>query len=328
MSLLKPYFENFLGQLHQQKDETPQFQLIISLTFIVLFFTRFLFQLLLNQCFVKRKPEPSHPLLQRAYELARPTLPEPNELVDLSKATEKTIEELNAWFRAARQQDRSIVKCQRLGEALWRFLILLTSVLSVVAVHNKYLPDWKAQLIRTCLHSHLLLLHLISVRQIPFVEFIVVAGDIATRACLVSVFDSRLGEIIAVTHDSVDCLLEFSKSLDFLGFSNIAKIVFLIFTCAWAYLKLYVFPLFIYHMGWFRLRTSPEELPVKAAILAQVAFDAFGFWTLLSIAKQGFWSTNAPTRRQNRGDSLSSATSQDYESDSSLSSNLRDYKDD
>jgi hypothetical protein len=293
--------------------------------FVALCVGRQLLQTIVDRCCIRKRPQ-ANAILRSAYELARPMLPDPNELKDLSKSTGKTIEDLNSWFRAARAQDRSAVVASRTGEAIWRFLLLSTSVVLVFLPGlNGALTFAQGRAIRSCIHLQLLAMHAISFPSMAINEFLNVFIEHSARATLIALVDIRLSELVSITHDSVDAALEFSRILDLLGFVNLAKLAFLAFIGAWTMLRFYVFPSGLYTLGFLGSpsKITHATLPVYCALFVQASFDIREYWTCLTVAKNAFWSAAVPSRRANRGDSLSSATSLDYESDSSLSSNLR-----
>jgi len=306
-----------------------------------LFFAKLVLHLLTLRLFRRKSPATSDAhfkSLKQVYAQVRPMLPEPNELIELSKSTGKTIEDLNSWFRTMRAHERSLVVASRLSEAVWRLAMLALSVGLVLdlryRVTNVDLNARQVQLLRGCIHLHLLGLHLLSVRSMPFAEFLIVGFEMVVRFGLVAFSDNKLSELVTLTHDSTDALLEFSKFVDLIGLPNVAKLVFVMFAGAWVSLKSYFFISELVKSGYVSGAVPLAELRKRIAsdqvllytymgILAQISFDIGGLSTIFSISRAAFWAKAVPARRSARGDSLSSVTSLDYESDSSISSTLR-----
>ena len=299
----------------------------VALGFVSMFMQRII-------AFFKIQSKPLHVReLIVAYQQAKSAMPDPNELKELSKSTGRTIEELNQWFRSARSYDRSVIAAERLHEAIMRLLLLSTSFVSVLGVHERYLTSSQAKQLRVSIYMQLLLGHVLAKSTMPNREFFLIGLEIFTRLLSNVLLIPALSELIIVTHDSVDISFELSKVLDLVGRPTLATVAFAIFGFQWIAVRMAMFaqgladlsvPKFIVE-GTFGMETA-------VVLWVIILFDLWGCITVLRIAYSSFWSSNVTSRRVNRGDSLSSATSMEYESDSSLSSNLRwdttHYKDD
>ena len=299
--------------------------------FLFIIVSKHIIQTLLNFAVIIRTRLEYNEQLEKIYQASKPLLPEPNELKELTKVTNKNIEELKSWFNTRRSIERSSVRSNRLGESILRFFCFFTSfifsselLLNFPVVSSFVLTTaFSLQNLRVALHSSILFQHILSFHSTPKREFFSVLIEMVLRLCLIGVFNENVSEIIAFTHDSVDSLLELSKILDLIGFVTFAKLIFFIFFFLWGWMRLYLTPLMMYVTQDIKLDDFLENNNVLllSCYLIQLAYDMNGFISIFATIKQACWST--AERRSNRGDSLSSATSIDYESDSSLSSNLK-----
>lgn len=277
---------------------------------------------------IKSKPSAVKELIV-SYDMARPGLPEPNELKELSKSTGKGIEELNQWFRLAKAHDRSLVVAERMHEALMRMLLLVGCCAAVIARQNAVLTQTEADVIRMALYFQIFMLHLVAFNGTKIREFSLIGVEILVRMGLIVVVPLDLSELISLTHDSVDYIFESSKFLQLAGHYSVASFTFFMFFLAWSILRVGIFSQGLFESGVFSLVSNGSLTGVSAVLLSILClFDVWGLSQVLKLAYSGFWAANV-TPRKSRSDSLSSNTSMEYDSDSSLSSNLRwdKYKD-
>jgi len=288
---------------------------------ILLFVPRNLTQLITRMIFKRGDRVESNAELEQAYKAARPMIPEPNELIELSRSTGKTLEEVSFWFRNRRAIDRTELKANSISECVWRVLIF-SSCLFLSLYPDAIQSKSEGHLIRTSLQTHLVLIQIFSWGTMPVNEYLLVLAESVNRLCLVSFFGLPLSILTGQMHDSVDLFFEVSKVVDATGLVGAAKILYFAFFVFWLYFRLVSFPWKLFQS------TMIEDNLALALIMVQLLFDWIGFYSVFLTVRTAFWSATITPRRVNRGDSLSSATSMDYESDSSLSSNLKGEKDD
>lgn len=247
-------------------------------------------------------------------------------LQDLAKSQGKTIEEMNHWLRMNRDLERSRVKHTRMLESTWNLCLLG----AVVAANAWGDGSGLGKTVAFMIHAHFLCVHVLSVRSVPTrSEFLVVLFELMVRLGLAAVPPSEFVRVVVLTHDAVDAVFEVSKLASLVGFHAVGKGVFAVFTGVWFYVRTVRFPLFAWENQ--HLLDSQDEnvaVALRALVGAQLAFDVYGFYFIFFTAKNAFWTGAGAAKRLIRADSVSSISTQEYDTDSSLSSNLREDPDD
>lgn len=286
-----------------------------------LFVGRYVLGLVLRALMQRTAPPPPHPALDQVY-AARGSCqsPDANEAVEIAKQTKLPLEEVNAWFRQKLQSIREANRTKQTIECLWAFGVLAGSALLV--------GNWKARL---ALHVHLVLLHLASFGDTSRTEFALVLGELVAKACVVGWCTLPWSDLMSQTHDTVDASFELVKLVSLSKrFHRASRGLFVGFALAWVGLKL----------AWFArqvaLGVSADPLalaPEFAPLLALVGFDLNGAVVIADTIRGAFWTerdllsaTSVRTvRRDSDASSQGFSSSHEYDSDSSMSSNLKHY---
>lgn len=290
-----------------------------GLTVLALFAARYLLGLLLRALSQRTKsPTALHEQLNSVYQervkLHAP-LPDPNESIELAKELKLGLEEVNTWFRTKSQFDREQVRTRRMIESLWLFIIYTTSAVVVAQDNQKF---------RVALYLHLITLHVVSgSRGMPASEFVFVLGEFIARTVVFAVAPVQFGNALAVTHCSVDALFEFTRLVGLSRFRKASRGLFVMFAIAWFAVKL----------AWFGKQVQqaqPDQEVTLVAVGLVVLFDLANTITVLTTLRDAFWSIDESTgvQKARRDSDLSSAgysSSHEYDSDSSISSQLKHY---
>ncbi|KAH9249355.1 hypothetical protein BASA81_012886 [Batrachochytrium salamandrivorans] len=285
-----------------------------------LFVGRYLLALGLRILMQRTPPPPSTPALEQIYSARGSSQPpDANEAVEIAKQTKLPMEEVNSWFRQKLQSIREVNRTKQTIECLWTFGVLLASALLV--------GNWKARL---GLHVHLILLHLASFGDTSRAEFALVLGELVAKACVLGWCTLPWSDLMSQTHDPVDASFEFVKLVSLSKrFHRVSRGLFVGFALAWLGLKL----------AWFArqvaLGVSADLFtlaPEFAPLLVLVGFDLNGAVVIADTIRGAFWTERdlSPTsvrtlRRDSDVSSQGFSSSHEYDSDSSMSSNLKHY---
>mmetsp|Transcript_11336 Transcript_11336/g.22119 ORF Transcript_11336/g.22119 Transcript_11336/m.22119 type:complete len:386 (+) Transcript_11336:202-1359(+) len=211
---------------------------------------------------MKLQPVPfQEPKLEAIYEKHKPLLPDMNEIKSVSKAIDKPVEDLNAWFRARQRLDRDAVKVRVSSDCLWRLIMY-----SVFLLANFYISRgqvWSRDLARTWedlplqrneeslkwfyvaleipLYVVLLISQVVDGRQARDMwEMTLHHSTVLMLLAIIYLGNFvRIGMVGLILHDVTDIFLEASKLASSFRWKGIADTLFVGFAGSWAYARLY-----------------------------------------------------------------------------------------
>mmetsp|Transcript_23408 Transcript_23408/g.41407 ORF Transcript_23408/g.41407 Transcript_23408/m.41407 type:complete len:373 (-) Transcript_23408:124-1242(-) len=286
--------------------------------------------------------------LETIYKKHKPGVPDINEIKSLSKALDRSVEDLNQWFRVRQVMDRDVVKVRVGAETMWRLCMYgLCLALNLSIMRNQ---PWAKDIARCWeklpfqpqeLHVRWFFVYL----EIPLyiVLFVCQITDgrkakdmwemtahhslvvVLMTLCYLGNF-MRIGMIGLAMHDVTDLFLESSKLANMFRFKGTADLLFTGFGASWAYFRLYKFlsvVLFsVKEHGSVVFGQVSQVFMLLLAVL--LGLNLFWFYKIATMLYRILWAGSPKERRQRDQTDLS--TDDDVDSDSSYLSDAEVYR--